>query len=654
MNEFKELQKDLPQLIVALDSLDDDANYIHIKDAKEDTIYYCPCCKGTIKPRAYKEDKEYQVQAHFYHENGGCNEETFIHYICKMWLFESGCEFKVNNQIYTVSKIETEKIFHTKFGDYRPDITVYTEENKIFFFEIKNTNKKTENYIPKWDELENDVVEVDVRYFINQKVDSNIPEFKLIYSDGECFINTYTRKDYEETIALRKLEWKRQDKINYKIMWEKLDWFWVELQKYKNGESTSESLLETFDYLDFYDIEDCWHIINKMSCCKNIKDECRDIINNKSQEKFKELLQEIIDKFEGKLKFYDFCCEPRNDLYISYIIDEKYKLNSSSYSYGSNGFNRITCDNRTWFIPPSKVILLFNKFKEEKEELIMSHCKNVEILKNTFTWNNAPMFYDKNVFGSYINMNFNDYTDRNGYVYDSGKVINSINNDIVDKVSSFYEDKYLMGKSDIRNYIDSCLKEHKIINNLLESFVSYDGYSFYYKGNKVMYFRITSDLISYKNKELSYNFVKDIIIKEFLKECIDLGVSEINDCIPAIDIITDIKCYSNKTWDLNVDVESKSMIITLNYTVHYYDAYIKRVSKSKHVDISDMFETNFYFKNYHEGVNNFLDARVAPQMEHLVKEVLHEYNSNHINSVICRKSDIKSLTTKEECECQNN
>ena len=206
MKDLRELQKDLPQLIVALDSLDNSANYIHIKDAKEDTLYYCPCCKGIIKPRAYKDDKEYQVQAHFYHENGGCNEETFIHYICKMWLFENGCKFKVNEQIYTVNKIETEKTYHTEFGDYRPDITVYTEENKTFFFEIKNTNKKTENYIPKWDELENDVVEVDVRYFINQKVDSNIPEFKLIYSDGECFIKTYTRSDYEETISRRKME----------------------------------------------------------------------------------------------------------------------------------------------------------------------------------------------------------------------------------------------------------------------------------------------------------------------------------------------------------------------------------------------------------------------------------------------------------------
>ena len=52
------VEKDLPQLIVALDSLNDDANYVHILDAKENTNYYCPCCKGIVKPRAYKKDKK--------------------------------------------------------------------------------------------------------------------------------------------------------------------------------------------------------------------------------------------------------------------------------------------------------------------------------------------------------------------------------------------------------------------------------------------------------------------------------------------------------------------------------------------------------------------------------------------------------------------
>lgn len=247
------VEKDLPQLIVALDSLNDDANYVHILDAKENTNYYCPCCKGIVKPRAYKKDKSYQVQAHYYHETGGCNEETFVHYICKTWLFERGCKFIVNNVQYEVENIDIEKTLHTSFGDYRPDIIVTTTVGKIFYFEIKTTNKKTELYAPKWDELGNDVVEVDTRYFINQKYKNDIPVFNLIYSDGECFIKNYSRNDYEDIIAKRKLEWKRQDKLNYKIKWEQLDWFWEYLQDYYACKCNIDVLCNQFSKLDFSD-----------------------------------------------------------------------------------------------------------------------------------------------------------------------------------------------------------------------------------------------------------------------------------------------------------------------------------------------------------------------------------------------------------------
>ena len=271
--------KDLPQLIVALESLDDSANYIHISDANYETTYYCPCCKSIVKPRACKEDVDYQVQPHFYHENGGCSEESFVHYICKTWLFEKGSKFKIKNDTYTVNNIETEKTFHTQFGDYRPDIVVNTEENKTFFFEIKYSNKKTEHYIPKWDELETDVVEVDARELINQKHSNNVPEFKLIYSDGECFIKSYLRHDYEDTIARRKIEWKRQDKLNYKIQWERLDWFWNTLQEYANFKKSKEDTLNAFATLEYED--QIWCFVNvKGKVCVSLKEDFKEIINN--------------------------------------------------------------------------------------------------------------------------------------------------------------------------------------------------------------------------------------------------------------------------------------------------------------------------------------------------------------------------------------
>ena len=309
------VEKDLPQLIVALDSLNDDANYVHILDAKENTNYYCPCCKGIVKPRAYKKDKNYQVQAHYYHETGGCNEETFVHYICKTWLFEKGCKFIVNDIQYEVENIEVEKTLHTSFGDYRPDIIVATTIGKIFYFEIKTTNKKTELYAPKWDELGNDVVEVDTRYFINQKYKNDIPVFNLIYSDGECFIKNYSKNDYEDIIAKRKLEWKRQDKLNYKIKWEQLDWFWEYLQDYYAGNCDIDVLCNQFSKLDFYDQK---FICSKLNSTKHkkIKYKLENYYNDK--EELQKVHLQHISSTVRKLncKFGYSSCDEFDDTYL--------------------------------------------------------------------------------------------------------------------------------------------------------------------------------------------------------------------------------------------------------------------------------------------------------------------------------------------------
>lgn len=272
-----------------MDSLNEDANYIHIEDVRENHSYYCPCCKGLIKPRAYKKTIDYQVQPHFYHETGGCREETYIHYICKNWLFEKGCKFIVDTRKYEVEKIEVEKSLHTSFGNYRPDIIVTTTIGKIFYFEIKTTNKKTSLYAPKWDELGNDVVEVDTRYFINQKYKNDIPEFPLIYADGECFIKSYSRSDYEDTIAKRKLEWKRQDKLNYKIQWERLDWFWQSLTNYKEKNEDITDVVGYFEKLDFADKDFVISVVKKMNC----------------QDLFQKLIPVINTAFYKQIESYD-------------------------------------------------------------------------------------------------------------------------------------------------------------------------------------------------------------------------------------------------------------------------------------------------------------------------------------------------------------
>ena len=75
-----------------------DGSYIHIRDIDEtnkNDLYYCPCCKGIVKPRSLKEENK--MQPHFYHSEGNnCDSETIYHWLYKNWLFNQGSKFIIN------------------------------------------------------------------------------------------------------------------------------------------------------------------------------------------------------------------------------------------------------------------------------------------------------------------------------------------------------------------------------------------------------------------------------------------------------------------------------------------------------------------------------------------------------------------------------
>lgn len=446
-----------------MDSSDGSANYIHIDDVKDNIEYYCPCCKGIIKPRAYKKDINYQVQPHFYHETGGCNEETFVHYICKTWLFEKGCKFIVNNTEYEVEDVSTEKTLHTSFGDYRPDIIVTTVSGKIFYFEIRATNRKTEHHIPKWDELGNDVVEVDTRYFINQKCKNNIPVFNLIYSNGDCFIKTYTRNDYDNTIAERKLQWKRQDKLNYKIQWERLDWFWNAMQKYKNNELGLDSVFEFFKCLDIFDKEICFDLLKKQTCIKSNNQDFRNIINDEAVEYWNNNAKNII---QNKIEFGSCIIRPRNQIIINYhYIDaagfEQHRFNSFS--------------NQEWIIRPSKLTKIINSIKlkiTHDNELIMKKQQFNDIVAKVINDISKLFTIDKCIwYFKFKNVESFEVGIKNGY-------------------NSFHEFYYLITYNNFDNGLDSTYEDiysvflDKIIkgmNKIHKHILTYDGINSEYR-----------------------------------------------------------------------------------------------------------------------------------------------------------------------------
>ena len=266
----------LPQLIVAYDSNDEFANLIHVKKAKQDEEYYCPCCGGIVKPRALDSTKE---QSHYYHVTGKCTKESQLHFFCKNWLFEKGSKFYLDDDLFEVDSIDIEKAWDTPFGKYKPDITVYTSSGKAIYFEIFFSNRKTgDDYFCKWDALGNSVVEVNVKEYMC-KTDANIiPNFTYLYHDGICYSKTYVKKDlYATTIAKIKNELTRQKVLDYKARIEKLDWFWQKVIE----NSSKEDILKCIDAMPYEDMVSCYEIIKRKQCVSHLKKYILDTINKK-------------------------------------------------------------------------------------------------------------------------------------------------------------------------------------------------------------------------------------------------------------------------------------------------------------------------------------------------------------------------------------
>ena len=592
------IERDLPQLIVGLDSLDESANYIHIADVEENANYYCPCCKGLIKPRAYRKDIDYQVQPHFYHETGGCSDETYVHYICKNWLFEKGCKFIVNSVEYEVDHIEIEKTLHTSFGDYRPDIIVTTTIGKIFYFEIKVSNKKTELYAPKWDELGNDVIEVDTRYFISQRYKNDVPEFNLIYSDGECFIKSYSKTDYEETIAKRKLEWKRQDKLNYKIQWERLDWFWIEMHKYIGGENTDEDVLEYFDRLDYSDKLWCYYTIKRKSCV-NLKENFKSNINQhflNMLDSFKDEKISVVLK-QVSPKIYEVKCRTEFS-YMNYTLFEEENIKVKvqrggilSLDYEEDvrkGFSRL------------------QEYIKQCENILkrVKHISNLSYVKSI-----APHSHwaseQYNFHNLYFDIEFEDYIHNKSFKEKIGEA------SIVSRgiSESFIEEKYNQYKNDklvdLENEImKTALMNNQLYQNVISELTDICNHHDYLQ-IKVSndYRRIT--LLNGYALVFEYEYHKQDLFGKFENDIRELFVGYINKQIKQYEKIVEyvelVNACKNKMWKIT-HFDGNFITLYLLEPVTNKELKFKYISLCNSSDIrKDIYDNMKYLLEYAEN-----------------------------------------------------
>lgn len=327
--------------------------------------YTCPVCGSDVKPVALegktKDGKVAQVSAHFSHYDASkCSNESAIHYWFKNKILLNGDSFIIKTDVenkYKCKEVLIEQFYRTEFGIYRPDITIITECGKSIYFEMNYTNKKkVEDYMDKWLELGNPVVEVDIKMLMDASFNKNTYEFRALFYEGKCF-NTKKNDLYYDTVGQFKERICKNNIIDNEIREriKKLDWFWLETINYKRGETNIEQLVDYIDYAEHDEKDLIFMILSKKRCVPIYED----YINYK------------VDLFE-KLAI-DYYGNFQNGVYEEYFIIEKIK---EGKKYKNIKYNTIQIKNT--YSP--ELILIFNLIKYTKEEYLIKIYDNINVI----------------------------------------------------------------------------------------------------------------------------------------------------------------------------------------------------------------------------------------------------------------------------------
>lgn len=266
------------KLIVALSS--DRKSFVNINDADKNKIYYCPICGNEVYPKALYSSC---IRMHYCHRNAECSKEGIPHLIAKYNMVDVD-KLQINNEILYFDKRKTliEQSYNTKFGNYKPDLTLFTTNGVRIFLEIKDTCPKNSDYIIKYNELSSDVIEYDIN---NQR-------FYFIFRDGN-----YCGKHYKNQKTKAQVDFNNYiNALNCDENRErKLYDFWLQCRKY-NITRSDEYLINAINNLDEDDLLYATKIISDFRCCDNIRDSIRQIVWNKMSKKYISSVTEIIDR----------------------------------------------------------------------------------------------------------------------------------------------------------------------------------------------------------------------------------------------------------------------------------------------------------------------------------------------------------------------
>ena len=585
----------LPQLIVAYDGNDEFANLIHVKKANRDVDYFCPCCGGTVKPRALDSTKE---QSHYYHITGKCTKESQLHFFCKNWLFEKGSKFYLGDILYEVDFIEIEKIWNTPFGDYKPDVSVYTTTGEIIYFEIFFTNRKTgDDYFCKWDYLQNDVVEIDIKEYMFKTDENIIPSFTYLFHDRVCFSKPYIKKDiYANTIARIKHELTRQKVLNYKARIEQLDWFWQEIRNSKS----KEEILNIIVNMEYDDMISCYNIIKRKQCVSYLKNEVLNVINKKVISDVREKLQ-LSNDDEGV--FFDL----EHIRGRTYVVGIRLVLKTIHITY-----NKIYVSYHDYFYDYEKLKsfpkIVFSKNILDINELIISE-NEINDLKKTYDYvlkfkekllnyeNELSVFEGDNykikvqndlhtVLIKADNDNY-EVVLENYYIKDFD--INQLSKDIQNKVKEKKDKAYMdiILKDEKHKAEIFALKNHtKDIDYDIN--IEYNGYSY---ANNGIYFKL------YFHHKCLYNQMLQPTLEDFnnkINDCKKILDDFVKTNSVVIDLVEKINDCKNEFWnaelsfDYNgypvIKIDQKLFKVKKHYLSTYEKIYLddlEKISKEK-------------------------------------------------------------------------
>lgn len=365
-----------PMLIIALESLDEDGQYRHIKHAEQGVDYYCPCCHEILRARAVDKNKKFLVQPHFYHLNGGCREESYIHWLCKTWMMIPGTIFSVNGKDYEVETIDIEKQHKTSYGIYQPDVTILTTAGETFYIEFFYSSQKNSDYLLKWDELGNVVLEANARQLVSQKYADEKLNFKIIYKDGYCYSNPHLTREYSDLIEKRKREWQRQDILNYKAQWEKLDWFWSNLCRLIEGNIDITKVLDDFKKIDISDKEMCYNLLSKHKVVKGYEEDFRKIINDEIIEYWSQYVE---SKHNSKvINIESYVVMPGRNIMIDVTGKEFYEGYVGHYCNYYRNIQTYKYENRKKIISYNIIASVINEINNYEKSLIPAREKHIE------------------------------------------------------------------------------------------------------------------------------------------------------------------------------------------------------------------------------------------------------------------------------------